>query len=93
METRSWSDVYRVQSEAIDRHLARIAALEAAARAVLPLLYVVEWERGRDWCADCGPVAPAAIARHCESCRVEPFAALLTEAVPSTQAGAGEGGA
>ncbi len=75
METRSWSDVYRVQSEAIDRHLARIAALEAAARAVTA--------RGRV----CGCLV---YDGHAPECPVRALAALLTEATP-TQGGAGEG--
>jgi hypothetical protein len=68
----------RGHRDALDTALVQLAALKAAARAAMPLLYTVDGDSpGRDWCADCGPVAPAPHTTHFDICRVVPLAALL----------------
>jgi hypothetical protein len=69
---------------------ARVTALTATGRAVLPVCYdeVTDGLMVATVCRVCGSFEPT---QHSEGCAVGAWAALLTEATPSMQAGAGEG--
>lgn len=73
-----WMETYRVQSAALERLTARVRELEAAARAVLPLLYddVTDGMIRADVCRACMTFEPD---QHSDDCPIGRLAALVGE--------------
>jgi hypothetical protein len=93
-QTGTWVpyDAVSAALDASDLLRARVAALTAAERAVLPVCYDEETDGMivATVCRSCMSFEPT---QHSEGCPVGSMTALLTEATPSTTAGAGEGAA